>query len=210
MTVDISLPAKFIPPPAGSIQQYQLDYATNKAISGVMLGYQSGRWYGSEATPVGTVTMGSATAMTANRHYALPLFVPSGTSFKSIGLAMTTAAGTAVRFGFYESDNYGNLPGTLDWSTATIAPAVGNITAVITWVAPYTGLWWMVVACDGNAQVQGSTTAMRLYGAAAVNENAAVAQGAYADRVDTTMANPFGTPSGYLSGQVPLVRMQVT
>lgn len=122
---------------------------------GYLTGYQYGDPY---------VRSTSGFAVTANRLYAVPLFVYAAVRFTSILCRVNTlAGGTVARLGVYSSTSYG-LPDRLVIDAGTVSTAsTGARSATINWLAQ-PGAYWSVFVSDGTptlAYVTGSSSTVR-------------------------------------------------
>lgn len=118
------------------------------ALTGVRPGYRTGSvWIGSGPFQ----TLGTAT-LTADRLYAVPIYISETTTFDRIGINVTTGSGAFnARLGIY--NNSAGAPSTLvlDCGTVSVA-AVAAVAATISQsLTP--GWYWLVLVTDGTPAV---------------------------------------------------------
>lgn len=132
--------------------------------SAINVPFVAGRFYGPSMTTQG----GAASLGSANRLYALPFFVPSTSTLKSLSFNITTGIAGAwnARVGVYTSGSNG-LPDALVANSDTlIAVAAGPTTGVQTgMVNGATGVslsgsswYWLAFVADTAGQALTSTT----------------------------------------------------
>jgi hypothetical protein len=153
---------------AGTTLTAELDAATGRLnlAHGVTLNnvpimgahIQAGRIvYFTNLTPVGTL---AGVALTANRMYYVPIFVPADISSDAFVFEVTTAVSGSVQCGLYTATS-ALLPGTrLSISTKTAVSTIGVKSFAMTPYAVQGGRWYFVGLC--------STTAMSLRGSVTV------------------------------------------
>lgn len=106
--------------------------------------FQGGRWYG-PGNEVAQTTL----ALTANRLYGMPIYVPVTAFCQAIAARITTlAAGSSIRLGIY-SDSSG-VPGNLLVDAGVVSGAVADevALALVKWLPA--GWYWLACLSDGT------------------------------------------------------------
>ncbi len=186
--------------PVSTAQQTALDakaalahmhpYATSPSLPG----WRTGRYYGvASSIPI---TGFSAIAMTANRHYGLPFYCPQAVTVDRVGLEVTATAGSIIRIGLYTMGTNG-LPGTMVVEFGTVSSAtVGAKEITISRSLAADTWYFLVITSDGGPSIR--------YGTPALNASGGTTPGSvqrhampHVDRALSSLASPFGTPTGY-------------
>lgn len=121
------------------------------------LSLRAGTWVGGHVTNATS----SSLAVTANRLYLVPFYLPAARGIQGLGVQVSTAgaAGTSVRLGVYRPDPANDYePGArlLDWGTInTDSTGVRQVTATATLAA---GLWYVAGYFSGTPTVVSTTT----------------------------------------------------
>lgn len=110
-------------------------------------GYASGRWY----TRAMTAAVNTVFAVTANRLYAVPLFVPETTTFTKATIRVQTAgsAGTAAEISIYA--NSAGAPAALEYDAGNVATdSTGMQTLTSLSLNLSAGWHWLAVGFSGT------------------------------------------------------------
>ena len=133
-------------------------------ICGGVTGLPPGRFYTQPTLSYTPMTLAGASGPSATTLYAVPYVNPTGGVISQMGIAVTTAVGGHCELGVYAST--GGAPGALLLDAGQVpTSATGMITRASSslFLQPNT-LYFLVVGCTGNAQIEGTAFANGLTG----------------------------------------------
>jgi len=161
------------------------------------------RWIAGQIYGVHDLKGGSTTtaALTANRIYASPIYVPAGGRIDRIGIQVTSAAtgGSVARLMLFSATGT-ELPDVLLLDGGTVAvDGLGEKTVTVDYTPP-PGIIMAAVVSDGAPTLRctNGTQGLSGSGAAAFGANN-WNNSPYKNNGSTTAPNPFGSITGYSS-----------
>lgn len=177
----------------------------SKTLLPALLPFRSTYWY---MSPV-QVDGGTTAAITQDRLYALPIFLPGPTSIAKIGVYVTTGSATNLRFGLY-ADNAG-VPGALIAESGNVSANVTN--AEVAWTVGViypAGWYWLAMVGSGTPTMQyisaGENTT--IMGMTTVDLTTRITH-LFKAHTFGALPNPFGTPTDS-PNNAPGIRFNVT
>jgi hypothetical protein len=131
-----------------------------------------GKYYGSPDL----VDAWTTQAVTSNRLYATPLYIPRRTNITRIGIEVTNSSvGSQARLGLYNLDNTDGEPGSLIVDGGVVATNTNGLKEAVVDVNLNPGWYYMAAAFSGTPTVRAigvsSETMRSLLGATAPNAN---------------------------------------
>ncbi|KKM03637.1 hypothetical protein LCGC14_1772460 [marine sediment metagenome] len=146
--------------------------------------------------PVPVETAGTTRAMTANRLFAMPWYVPRAITVDELLIEVTSAGAgaTYARLGIYNVGT--NLyPGTLKLDGGTVLTDSNAVVSLAISQALTKGLYFLAVICSGTPTIRGWKPTWTPLGSRS-NSLDFVTASVYIDSEDPTeLPDPFGTPT---------------
>jgi hypothetical protein len=150
-------------------------------------------------------TAASTVALTANRLYGLPFFLPISMRFDRIAINVTTLAAGNARLGIY-ADGGAVAPVKLILDAGTVSTGTTGVKEITITQALSGKLHWLAIVSDAGATIRGGAAGSLFAGFFGTDSTLPTTWDSYVYRAFTYAAlpDPWGTPT-ITSGTMPLI-----
>jgi len=165
-----------------------------------MLPFISGEYY--DQSLYADIANWGATAVTANRLYASPIFVPNDVTISEVSINVTTGVGSALaRVAIYAMGADGR-PGALVWQGASTldVSGTGEKTFTSLSIALDGGTWYYLAVASDSAISMHAANGNRTTLGYASHSTTSKQNEYYKTLGSLTLPDPFGTATGKLGG----------